>query len=135
MLEKTSARGSHVRGRTVENYRPREVRDGGSDMDSADDDSQRTPGKLDSMDIDEPGSGGRYPKRKLNPFSRLGYLSPTLSTLAQTQTIQSQSTFSFKWMHNSSQTMPLCVQLGFLLTICKDIYVKIRDLPRCTSQI
>ena len=68
VLERTSARGSHVRGRTIENYRPREVRDGGSDIDSADEDSQRTPGKTDSMDIDDPGSAGRYPRSEIIPF-------------------------------------------------------------------
>jgi chromatin structure-remodeling complex subunit RSC9 len=36
-------------------------------MDSADEDSQRTPGKTDTMDIDDPGSAARYPRRKLNP--------------------------------------------------------------------
>jgi chromatin structure-remodeling complex subunit RSC9 len=49
-------------------------------MDSADEDNQRTPAKTDAMEIDDPLSAGRYPRRKLIPdpvdrsaSSRLGH--------------------------------------------------------------
>lgn len=60
-------------------------------MDSADDDIQRTPGKTDAMDIDDPGSAGRYPRRKRYPVSNIGYPPHIPSALAQTQTMELQS--------------------------------------------
>lgn len=82
-------------------------------MDSADDESQRTPGKIDAMDIDDPGSGGRYPRRKLFPVARLGYPPHIPSALAQTQTMQLQVALLRQMDPLSFSTHPYMLPVGF----------------------
>src|SRR2546421_10106067 len=73
ILENLTAKGGDLRNRTLENFHAPISRDSGvlpDGLESADDE-QRTP-KADHMDVDEAGSGGRYPTSKLSPPS-LGY--------------------------------------------------------------
>jgi chromatin structure-remodeling complex subunit RSC9 len=66
ILENLTAKGGDLRNRTLENFHVPASRDSGvlaDGLESADDE-QRTP-KADPMDVDEPGSGGRYPTSKL----------------------------------------------------------------------
>ena len=68
ILENLTAKGGDLRNRTLENFHVPSSRDSGVMADGIEsaDDEQRTP-KADAMDIDEPGSAGRYPTRKLLP--------------------------------------------------------------------
>lgn len=65
ILENLTAKGGDLRNRTLENFQPPGPRESGilaDGLESADDE-QRTP-KADAMDVDEPGSAGRYPTSK-----------------------------------------------------------------------
>ena len=66
VLENLTAKGGDLRQRTIENFHPPNSRDSGGLADGVDsaDEEQRTP-KADTMDVDEPGSTGRYPTRQL----------------------------------------------------------------------
>ncbi len=66
ILENLTAKGGDLRNRTLENFQAPGSRESGipaEGLESADDE-QRTP-KADAMDVDEPGSAGRYPTRQL----------------------------------------------------------------------
>lgn len=65
ILENLTAKGGDLRNRTLENFHAPASRDSGLLGDGAEsaDEEQRTP-KADPMDIDEPGSAGRYSTRK-----------------------------------------------------------------------
>lgn len=68
ILENLTAKGGDLRNRTLENFHTPTSRDSGVMADGLEsaDDEQRTP-KADHMDLDEPGSGGRYPTSKALP--------------------------------------------------------------------
>jgi hypothetical protein len=68
ILENLTAKGGDLRNRTLENFHAPTSRDSGVMADGLEsaDDEQRTP-KADPMDVDEPGSGGRYPTSELPP--------------------------------------------------------------------
>ena len=65
ILENLTAKGGDLRNRTLENFHAPASRDSGMLADGLEsaDDEQRTP-KADHMDVDEPGSAGRYPTSK-----------------------------------------------------------------------
>ena len=66
ILEDQTAKGGDLRSRTVANYNPGGMRESMSLQDTQDsaDDDQTTP-KKDRAELEEPGSGGRYPTRSL----------------------------------------------------------------------